>query len=420
MLKDISKFCVEGNCVFNVDTTFDLFPGLWLTDTSYACLALINKENKHPQCPGPSMWHFRKDTAEFRTFALELVTALPELINIKIIGHDLDKATAVGFKSVFTSSKHLWCTQHLQQRTSEKLKTLGVDKRGQNKIMADLYGCQLEYLEETGLADAEDEEDFEAKLQSFKEIWEEIAPGFCTWFQKFQGPVFKSCLVLHAQQELGIDGRYDNNGLELKHKQQKKKLNELVGKTTDVEKCSSVLNKWIEENYMNEVSLAIRGLGKYRLASGYEQFLVAPHVWARMTQESRDLKISELMNFTVKPSSLFKKPVDAGKKCAPPQKRRANQIVPELFIDRTPLVSKIARTSEVDLNPDPNPAAFDPFNPDRKTTKSFTLVLKNDHKKCPKGVKRCESCKIQFDFRDTIVVKTTGLRPYTKNKQTFH
>ena len=65
MLTDIYRCCVLGDSVLNVDTTFDLVPGLWLTDTSYKCLVLLDEFDKHPEFPGPSMWHFRKDEKEF-------------------------------------------------------------------------------------------------------------------------------------------------------------------------------------------------------------------------------------------------------------------------------------------------------------------------------------------------------------------
>ena len=35
MLHDVYRFCVLGNAIFRVDTTFELVDGLWLTDTTY-------------------------------------------------------------------------------------------------------------------------------------------------------------------------------------------------------------------------------------------------------------------------------------------------------------------------------------------------------------------------------------------------
>ena len=71
-------------------------------------------------------------------------------------------------------------------------------------------------------ADAEDVDDFTAKLASLKEIWDDVTPWFYEWFKKHQSESFKSCLVISSGEELGISGRYYNNGLENRHKLQKK------------------------------------------------------------------------------------------------------------------------------------------------------------------------------------------------------
>lgn len=169
MINDLNRFCVEGNGHLNVDTTFSILPGLWMTDTSYQHLGLLKSDGQHPEFPGPMMLHFRKDREEFRYFAMEIALQKPELINgLKKVGHDLDKATAQGFKDVFQSSDALWCTQHLQGRTTEKLLKMKVPLYSQNKIMADLYGTQDGDIMHEGLADAVDEPDFDAKVSKSK------------------------------------------------------------------------------------------------------------------------------------------------------------------------------------------------------------------------------------------------------------
>ena len=103
--------------------------GLWLTDTTYPNLSLLNKDGKHPEFPGPSFWHFSKSRATYRRFAAEMVVAEPALLGIRKIGHDLDKALAQGMKDIFNQGSSLWCTQHIKNRDSEKLRTLGCNSR---------------------------------------------------------------------------------------------------------------------------------------------------------------------------------------------------------------------------------------------------------------------------------------------------
>ena len=106
-----------------MDTTFELVDGLWLTDTTK-----------------------------------------PELLKIKKVGHDLDKAIAKGMTDIFEEAQNVWCTQHMKERDAQKLKAMGCNERTQRRIMADICGCQGQILLENGLADSEEPADFEAKL----------------------------------------------------------------------------------------------------------------------------------------------------------------------------------------------------------------------------------------------------------------
>eukprot|EP00111_Clytia_hemisphaerica_P023467 TCONS_00069149-protein len=56
-LLDLKRHCVDEKAVFSVDTTFDICENLFLTDSTYENLALIDAKSKnHPQFPGPSFW----------------------------------------------------------------------------------------------------------------------------------------------------------------------------------------------------------------------------------------------------------------------------------------------------------------------------------------------------------------------------
>jgi len=132
--------------------------------------------------------------------------------------------------------------------------------------MADIYGSQSDVLLQSGLADAEDEQDFDVKLDSLKSVWDKAVPGFHEWFRKNRAQQFKESLIMSARKCLGIEGRFYTNGLELKHKLQKKRLRE--GEIPNKAACvSEELQTWSEEFYR---ARAIRGLGKYCLAPVYD------------------------------------------------------------------------------------------------------------------------------------------------------
>ena len=147
-----------------------------------------------------------------------------------------------------------------------------------------------------------------------KEIWDECIPWFHDWFQTHQTDKFRSNLVISARKELGIEVRFYNNPLENRHKGQKKKIEEEVEKSRDLRKIINAIEKWIDENYLQEISLALRGLGKYRLAQSFENLFVEATTWLRISPENREVKIKYFQTYNPKPSTSYKKPSNAGKK----------------------------------------------------------------------------------------------------------
>ena len=75
-----------------------------------------------------------------------------------------------------------------------------------------------------------------------QQIWESLVPGFYSWFFKNYAQKFKECLTRLAQEQLEINTRYYNNNLELKHRQQKKKLRDL-NISGDISQVSAALDK---------------------------------------------------------------------------------------------------------------------------------------------------------------------------------
>ena len=124
MLNDVYRFCGLGNSILQIDTTFELVDGLWLTDTTFTNEALIDLNGKHPEFPGPSFWHFKKTRESYGRFAGELAIQNPLLLGIKKIGHDLDQVITKGVTDIFREAKQLHCIQHMQERDAQKLLSL--------------------------------------------------------------------------------------------------------------------------------------------------------------------------------------------------------------------------------------------------------------------------------------------------------
>ena len=62
---------------------------------------------------GPVLMHMSKEEAVFQRFALEMVTANPEMLELKSLGNDLEKAIFKGFKSVIKNVNNRLCVKHM-------------------------------------------------------------------------------------------------------------------------------------------------------------------------------------------------------------------------------------------------------------------------------------------------------------------
>ena len=308
---------------------------------------------------------------------------------------------------------------------------MGANQKQIQRIMSDIYGTQINTLEYRGLADAEDAHDLSVKLETIRDIWEDLVPGYHSWFIKKRVPTFEQCLVMSARESLKISGRFYSNGLELKHHLLKKKLSDL-NSDTDIKSVTETLTKWVNENYLDEAKKAITGHGKYRLSIGYEQFYVDPVTWLRWNTNRRNQHFQTSLAFNPSSYNKYKKPAEAGWKRKPGSKRRADMPEPDIFDDIVPFVqknvnqvtplkitkSKTKNTSwEVQKNLSPAAAVHtaDMLDPMRVNTKVYTLVHKSDKSGFPASVKRCEECKVAFMPSDIIAVKTFSIREYTSN-----
>eukprot|EP00112_Aurelia_sp_Birch-Aquarium-sp1_P016153 Seg3637.1 transcript_id=Seg3637.1/GoldUCD/mRNA.D3Y31 product="hypothetical protein" protein_id=Seg3637.1/GoldUCD/D3Y31 len=240
-LKDIERFCVDGNSVQRVDTTFEIIDNCWVTDTSYTNESLVSESNgKHPEFPGPIMLHFRKDQPTYRAFASSLVAHNPRLLHVKKFGTDMDKALSGGFGDIFQNADRLTCLQHVMERDSFQLGKMGATKDARKRILTDIYGSKQERIQHFGLVDADDAADFNAKLTSLKEVWDSVLPGFHDWFAKRRSDMFKETIVEAAKDRMGLEQNFFNNRLEVMHKLQKKMLSE-AGSSREVTEVRRLL-----------------------------------------------------------------------------------------------------------------------------------------------------------------------------------
>ncbi|PFX17680.1 hypothetical protein AWC38_SpisGene17985 [Stylophora pistillata] len=362
------------------------------TDTHEGLISERNA-NKHPEFPGPSFWHFRKSRETYRSFAGELLIQKPEFSGTQKIGHDLDKAIAREMTDVFQDAKNVWYTQHIKERDLHHLKSIGANEKTQKRILTDIYGCQQDILQQDGLADSDDEEDFDAKLQSLRPIWETLAPGFHSWF--------------------------------IKHSISSRKS---VSERTKGGRRSFFYAGEVDQQVLCRRREGPKGNGQ--IPPGYDQFKVDPVTWNKWGPERQSQHLNAFRNFVPKSFNMYKRPSSAGLKGSPSNKaRRANLPEPEVFADRVNAAASHAYSSAkptaqsaaqpktvtpVQKSTSNNKnAAVNFLDLDRISGKQYELVSRDDNKLCPRAVQRCKQCRVSFNQADIVLVKSVGVRERT-------
>ena len=74
-----------------------------------------------------------------------------------------------GFSSTLPNLNSFLCVYHLEQGDKQKISNLGHQKGAKKAIIADIYDCRYGGVQEYGLADSTDPDDFHAKLESLQE-----------------------------------------------------------------------------------------------------------------------------------------------------------------------------------------------------------------------------------------------------------
>ena len=169
----------------------------------------------------------------------------------------------------------------------------------QKEYLPDICGAQHSSVQELGLADAVDEEDLDVKLMSLKNVWDELLPNFHSWFVKNRSEKFKANLVLSARSHLNIKGRFYTNGLESAHRLQKKFLSDEGREPKDVTEVNVLLSEFVDE-FHTEAARALRGVGRYRLAPGYENFYVDPSKWNQWSVKRREQHLNAIFAYIPK------------------------------------------------------------------------------------------------------------------------
>ena len=126
-LNNIETFCVNGNNVLKLDTTFDVCD-MSLLDTAYQNRRLVNDKLEHPWLFRSILFHMKKTSETFSRLCIDLFASEAEISKVPILGIDLEKALFQGFKVIIPTMQSLLCVKHMSVRPSDKLEST-VSKR---------------------------------------------------------------------------------------------------------------------------------------------------------------------------------------------------------------------------------------------------------------------------------------------------
>ena len=284
-LDNIVRFCTSSLrfSVLGVDTTFKL-GDFFVTLTTYKNLMLRSRRTgKHPVFLGPAFIHMSRKTEDYLMFTQALVRHRRALLDLKAYGTDNEDALRNALRITFANSIALLCRIHKKENIEHHLhSTMRVSPYVKREIMHDVFGHKEGSILHMGLYDAKSEEEFDLKLSLLQEKWEELAPGFCTWFKKFQCADFKESMIAPVREAAQVEEFTTNDN---------ESENFGVKQWTAFEKSSwpDFIDKLRRkaESQIREEDKALYGSGEYELDKRFQFLKLEPREWHNLTEQQR-------------------------------------------------------------------------------------------------------------------------------------
>ena len=136
-----------------------------------------------------------------------------------MIGTDLEKAIINGFLCQIKDLKLLLCVFHLQENDKRKLRELKPKGGSQaiNTILASIYGRQWSNRIRYGLADSKDSNNLATRLESLRESWKNLCPGFQKRFVNKKKLFFQNSVIECARKIINVHSLFYNSSIEYQH-----------------------------------------------------------------------------------------------------------------------------------------------------------------------------------------------------------
>ena len=136
---------------------------------------------------------------------------------------------------------------------------------------------------EYGLPDSKDANDLATRLDSHRESWENISPGFHKWFVSKRKAIFQNSAIECAKENANVHGIFYNNSTDCQHYPEKKKQSFREETVEDFIKTF----KSIVERQQDKEARAIFNSGPHRLSDRYKKFEVDSVKWHSLDPKTR-------------------------------------------------------------------------------------------------------------------------------------
>lgn len=305
-MTDLVYFLKSGDGVVGIDRTFNL-SSCYLTTIVYKNKKVIRKETKeNPVFIGPMFMHFEASFEMYHAFLSHISAATKSsltkveismngpLINGDelgdiIIGSDDEQALVKAIDSLFPTAQRIFCTKHMKDNVTRYL----TDKEGatisdRRMIISEIFDT------ESGLISCKTLQDFQSKSHQFALKYKSKFPIFVPYFEaKLKARVMKNLSTEKYQQST----TWTNNNCESMNNVLKVATN---WKVLNPSTLMDTINNEVVNVQMTDLRRSLHSEGNFRLAVGYEKYVISHLIWNSMSEAGKDEAFSRfLRNKTV-------------------------------------------------------------------------------------------------------------------------
>ena len=305
---DIVRFCTSSHehCILTVDPTFCL-GDFDVTPTTYRLIVECKRTTISPVMLGPTMIHYRKSFATYLFLASALIGQSKEIEKLRVFGTDGEKPLVDAFTHEFPFALHLSCFLHVRRNVKDELATTNFTQEKKSEILDDIFGKRIGTTFYEGLVDANNEVEFEDKLNALLCKWkkdEDEDEVFFDWFLKNKVNVIKNSMLRPVCEEAGLGSppvAFYTNASETINATIKAKVQY---KRNELPQFISKLRELASEQ-QQEVEKAVIGRGKYKLRQDYKHLEVSETKWFAMSRDQRSKHLKKISTISVSDTNDF-------------------------------------------------------------------------------------------------------------------